>query len=167
VGEIPTNFVGWTRPPEVLYREHSRDQGKGRARKLPRLKVRNTSAVEVRNIFTHSPVLRQIRWEKFHVKDGTKGPMAWEAKCIPFWIKDENGLPSRPHHLLIARNVLDPQEVKFFLSNAPESTSVELLLLVAFSRWRIERSHRKRTLRRLHRIGIDLVDIKRCQWPNR
>lgn len=139
VGEIPANFVGWTRPPEVLYREHARDKSKGRPRKLPRLKVRNTPAVEVRNIFTHSPVLRQIPWEKFHVKDGAKGPMVWEAKRIPLWIKDEKGLPSRPHHLLIARNALDPHEIKFFLSNAPESTSVEVLLLVAFSRWRIER----------------------------
>lgn len=139
VGEIPTNFVGWTRPPEVLYRDRARDKGKGRPRKLPRLKIRNTPAAEVRNILVHSPVLRRIRWEKFHVKDGAKGPMVWEARRIPFWIKDENGLPSRPHHLLVARNALDPQEIKFFLSNAPESTPVEVLLLVAFSRWRIER----------------------------
>jgi SRSO17 transposase len=139
VGEIPASFVGWTRRPEVLYREHARGKGKGRPRKLPRLKVRNTPAIEVRNILAHSPVLRQIPWEKFHVKDGAKGPMVWEAKRILLWIKDENGLPFRPHHLLIARNVLDPKEVKFFLSNAPESVSVELLLLVAFSRWRIER----------------------------
>lgn len=139
VGEIPASFVGWTRPPEILYREHGRDKGQGRPRKLPRLKVRNTPAVEVRNILAHSPILRKIPWERYHVKDGAKGPMVWEAKRIPLWIKDENGLPSRPHHLLIARNVLNPEEVKFFLSNAPESTSVELLLLVAFNRWRIER----------------------------
>ena len=139
VAEIPVNFVGWTRPPEVLYREHSREQARGRRRKLPRLKVRNTPAVEVRNILTWSPVLREVPWERYHVKDGTKGPMVWEAKCIPFWIKDEHGLPSRPHPLIITRNVLKPDEVKFFLSNAPESTPVEVLLLVAFSRWRIER----------------------------
>ena len=139
VAEIPVNFVGWTRPPEVLYREHSRDKGPGRRRKLPRLKVRHTPAVEVRNILTWSPVLREVDWEPYHVKDGAKGPMVWEAKRIPFWIKDENGLPSRPHHLIVARNVLKHAEVKFFLSNAPASTSVEVLLLVAFSRWRIER----------------------------
>ena len=139
VAEIPADFVGWTRPPEVLYREHSRDKGPGRPRKLPRLKVRNTSAVEVRNILTWSPVMRSVPWEPFRVKDGTKGPMVWQAKRIPFWIKDENGLPSRPHYLMVARNVLKAAEVKFFLSNAPESTSVQTLLRVAFSRWRIER----------------------------
>jgi SRSO17 transposase len=139
VAEIPVNFVGWTKPPEVLYREHSRNKGRSRRRKFPRLKVRNTPAVEVRNILTWSPVLREVLWEPYHVKDGTKGPMVWEAKRIAFWIKDENGLPSRPHHLMVTRNVLKPDEVKFFLSNAPESTPIEVLLLVAFSRWRIER----------------------------
>lgn len=137
VGEVPASFVGWTRPPEVLHREHARY--KGRPRKLPRLKVRNRSAAEVRDILKHSPVLRKVPWERFHVKDGTKGPMVWEAKRVPFWIKDENGLPSRPHILLITRNVFKPDEVKFFLSNAPESTFTQTLLMVAFSRWHIER----------------------------
>jgi hypothetical protein len=81
-------------------------KGRGRPRKFPRLKVRNTPAVEVRNILTWSPVLRKVSWERYHVKDGTKGPMVWEARRIPFWIKDENGLPSRPHHLMVTRNVL-------------------------------------------------------------
>jgi SRSO17 transposase len=139
VAEIPVNFVGWTRPPEVLYREHARDKKRGRRRKLPRLKVRNTPAVEVRNILTWSPIMRSVPWKRYRVKDGTKGPMVWEAKRIPFWIKDENGLPSRTHHLIVVRNALKPGEVKFFLSNAPEATPLEVLLLVAFSRWRIER----------------------------
>ena len=138
VAEIPVSFVGWTKPPEVLYREHSRNKGR-RRRKFPCLKVRNTPAVEVRNILTWSPILRKVSWQPYRVKDGAKGPMVWEAKRIAFWIKDENGMPSRSHHLMVTRNVLKPDEVKFFLSNAPESTPTEVLLLVAFSRWRIER----------------------------
>jgi SRSO17 transposase len=139
VGEIPVSFVGWTVEPEVLYREHARDRAAHRPRKLPRLKVRNTPFAEVREILKHSPILRKATWERYRVKDGEKGPMVWEAKCIPFWIKDENGLPSRPHQLIVARPILHPDEVKFFLSNAPESVPLETLLLVAFSRWRIER----------------------------
>ena len=53
--------------------------------------------------------------------------------------QDENGLPSRPHHLIVARNVLKPDQVKFFLSNATQSTPVEVLLPVAISRRQIER----------------------------
>jgi len=45
----------------------------------------------------------------------------------------------KPYHLVIARNVLKPDEIKFFISNAPPETKVETLLLVGFSRWRVER----------------------------
>ncbi len=139
VGEIPVSFVGWTVEPEVLYRAHARDKRRGRPRRLPRLKVRNTPPAEVREILKHSPILRRVAWTTYRVKEGQKGPRVWQAKCIPFWIKDEDGLPSRPHRLIVARNVLNADEVKFFLSNAPESVPLETLLLVAFSRWRIER----------------------------
>jgi len=44
-----------------------------------------------------------------------------------------------PHHLLVTINALHPKEVKYFISNAPPETPIETLLLVAFSRWRIER----------------------------
>ncbi len=137
VAELPVRFVGWTVPPAVLQRELPRDRRLGRLRKFPRLKVKHTPACEVRDFLKYSPIVRRVAWVAYHVKDGEKGPMVWEAKCVPFWIKDEQGLPVGPYHLLIARSVLDPTEVKFFLSNAPASTAVEVLLLVAFSRFLI------------------------------
>lgn len=158
VAEIPKSFVGWTVEPEVLHREHARDKAMGRPRKLPRLKVRNTPFAEVGEILKHSSILRRQPWAPYRVKDGEKGPMVWEAKCIPFWIKDEDGLPSRPHQLLFARNVLHPQEVKFFPSNASESTPVETLLLVAFSRWRIERCFEDGKTE----LGLDHFEVR--QW---
>jgi SRSO17 transposase len=146
VAELPASFVGWTVPPPVLYRDHARDKAMargetvmGRPRRLPRLKVKHTPACEVRDLLKHSPVVRKIPWQRYRIKEGTKGPFVWEAKCVPLWIKDEKDLPDGPHPLLIARNVLKPNEVKFFLSNAPLDTPVETLLLVAFSRWHIER----------------------------
>lgn len=139
VAEIPSATVGWTRPPELHCQDHTRDKQQGRTSRRARLKVRNTPAVEVRNILTYSPVLRKAPWERFRVKDGEKGPMVWEAKRHEIWIKDDHGLPVGPYHLVIARPVLTPNEVKYFLSNAPMPTPLEVLLLVAFSRWRIER----------------------------
>ncbi|MFN0138234.1 MAG: hypothetical protein ACKVS9_19190 [Phycisphaerae bacterium] len=65
--------------------------------------------------------------------------MVWEARCVPLWIKDENGLPDGPCSLPLTQNALNPDEVIFFLSNAPSGTPIETLLLVALSRWRIER----------------------------
>ena len=40
---------------------------------------------------------------------------------------------------MIARNVLDPNELKYFVGFAAPGTRVPTLLLVGFSRWRVER----------------------------
>lgn len=84
VGEVPCSLVGWTRPPEVLLEERSNHRKGGRARKLPRLKVRNSRPCAVRDLLMYSPVLREAEWIRYQVRDGEKGPMVWEAKCIPF-----------------------------------------------------------------------------------
>jgi hypothetical protein len=58
---------------------------------------------------------------------------------VPFYLQGPDGLPGPRWLLLVARNVLDPTEVKFFVSNALPAVSVGTILLVAFSRWRVER----------------------------
>lgn len=140
VAEIPVDTMLWTKRPDILYKNHCRDRRPGRQKRYPRLKVKNNPPVEVRNILSFSPLLRKQAWKTYHVKDGTKGPMVWQAKHLMVWRADENGLPGQPYHLVIARNSLDPSEIKYFLSNAPESTPVEILLRVAFTRWTIERA---------------------------
>jgi SRSO17 transposase len=139
VGEVPASFTAWTKPPAVLYRQHVADGRMGRPRKLPRLKVKNSPPAQVRHIAAHSPLFRREGWQTYHVKDGHKGPMVWKAKRLLVWLQDAHGLPTRAHHLLVAYNVLEPETLKYFISNAPETTTVETLLLVAFSRWKIER----------------------------
>ena len=93
----------------------------------------------------------------YHVKDGRKGPMVWQAKRLLVCLPDEQGLPTRPYHLLVARNALDPEEVKYFLSNAPESTSVETLLRVAFTRWVIERAFEDSKTE----LGMDHFEVRK------
>ena len=138
VGEVPTNFAVWTNPPQPLQRAHARDR-QAADRNRNRLKVKNNPRVEVRNALRYSPVLRREPWVAYQVKDGTKGPMVWEARRIMVWPADAEGMPAAPYHLLVTRNVLKPAEVKFFVSNAPPETTIQTLLLVAFSRWHIER----------------------------
>ena len=158
VGEVPVSFTAWTKPPAVLYREHGNDR-RGRARKFPRLKVKNNPPVEVRHIASYSPLFRREDWQTYHVKDGHKGPMVWKAKRIRVWLQDENGLPTRPHHLLVACNVLEPEKIKYFISNAPESTPVETLLWVAFSRWKIERMFEDGK----GELGMDHFEVRKFQ----
>jgi SRSO17 transposase len=140
VAEVPVDTRFWTRCPDLLYHERRRNRSPGRQKRYPRLKVKNNPPVEVRHLLTYSPRLRKQKWKTYHVKDGRKGPRVWRAKHWMVWPADENGLPSRPYHLVIAQNLAEPAEVKYFVSNAPEPTPVETLLRVAFTRWTIERA---------------------------
>jgi hypothetical protein len=93
----------------------------------------------VEDLLKFHPALRDQAWQKWRIKDGDKGPMIWEVKHTLIYPKDDKGLPNKPYHLIIARNVLNPDEIKYFVSNAPVETKLSTLLLVAFSRWRVER----------------------------
>jgi len=136
VGEIHRHFHAWINPPRVTSRPHRRT-GRGRAKKVPRLVARSRPAMHVEDLLKYHR--SKQRWKKWRLKDGEKGPMVCEVKHCLIYIPDENGLPTGPYHLLIWRNVLKRDEIKYFISNAPAETKVHALLRVAFSRWRIER----------------------------
>lgn len=137
--EVPRNFFGWVRRPEVMYQELRPRTGPGRRPVMPKLKRRNPPVSTVENLFTHSPVFRNQEWIRFHVKDTEKGPSVWETKAATLHFKDERGLPTEAHWLLVARNSVKPDELKFFVSNASSGTPTEALMRVAFSRWNVER----------------------------
>lgn len=137
VAEVPRSFTGWLKAPRVVTRRYHRG-GRGRSRATPRLASGSRPARRVDELL-EDRVLRDQLWQPWRVKDGEKGPMVWECKHAFITIKDDRGLPGARLHLVIARNVLDHDEIKFFVSNAPPQTGIGALLLVAFSRWRVER----------------------------
>lgn len=136
VAEVPCTFMGWLVEPSLLRKEHHR--GMGRPLKTPRLKAKSLPASRVQALLRHSPVLRKLPWQKYYIKDTAKGPMVWEAKAVRFYLKRE-GLPTWPHWLVIARNVENPNQVKYFVANAAQDVLPEVLLHVGFSRWHVER----------------------------
>ena len=81
--------------------------------------------------------LHRKTWELFRVHDTEKGPEVWELKAERFWEQGKHA-PEQAQWLIVARNVRT-QEVKYFLSNAPEATLLRTLVRVAFSRWHVER----------------------------
>lgn len=143
VAEVPANFRGWLREPRVLLRPTPAGmRQKGRRRRFPRLARQNPPTSEVQDLVRHSPVFRRQGWQRFRIRDGERGPMIWEVQCAPFYRKHSNGLPGRVHTLIVARNVLNPAEVKYFVANAApgrQGVPLQRLLFVAFSRWPIER----------------------------
>jgi len=134
---VPRSCTGWLKAPRVVTRPFHR-RGRGRGRKIPRLAAGSRPAQRVEELLKQRGLCEQP-WQRFRVKDGDKGPMVWEVKHTAFTVKNEAGLPGERLHLIVARDVLNPEEVKYFVSNAPEGTPMATLLLVAFSRWRVER----------------------------
>jgi len=136
VGEVKRTYTGWLAQPALLYKRPAGFHG--RTGRFPRLKKKSGRPISLENMLSYSPILRKLPWETFHIKDTDKGPMVWEAKATAIYLK-RDGLPTWPHWLIIARNVENPGEIKFFLGNAPAGTPLEELLHVGFSRAHVER----------------------------
>ena len=134
VAEVPSDFCGWSHAPQVVHRMTSDLRGKPRK---PRLAKTAARVSEVRHLLAGSPAFRQQAWMPIHVKEGEKGPIVREVRVIPFWMH-RHGLPTRPHWLIAARDPMDHDQLKFFVSNAPAGTPLEWLVYVAYSRWPIE-----------------------------
>jgi SRSO17 transposase len=114
--EIPKNLMGW------LHKPAEAKQGRG----------------EVQTLCRYSrPMMRQS-FKRYLIKETDKGPMIWEAKAAPFWMWRDRRVVG-PYWLIVARDVLHPDDVKYFLSNANAGVPIESILHVAFSRWPIER----------------------------
>jgi SRSO17 transposase len=155
VAEVPRSLTGWLDPPRVVNRPYHKHR-RGRGRKVPRLASGSRPARRV-DALLDDPRLRDQPWQRFRVKDGAKGPMVWECKHAMLTVKGADGLPGETLHLLVARDVLNPAEMKFFVSNAPPGTGVGTLLLVAFSRWRVERCFEDQK----SEIGLDQYEGRR------
>jgi SRSO17 transposase len=160
VAEIPVDFHGWVRKPKILDKGPE-NKGRGRAKEYPRLAAGYHSS-EVRNLAKHSPVFRKQAWQRYRIKDTDKGPQVWEVKWAVFWRKNEDGLPTRRHCLIVARNVLTG-EVKYFLSNrvpGERGVTIRGLLRVAFARCSIESCFREGK----EELGLDHYEVRgwRC-----
>jgi len=137
VGEVPRSLMGWVDPPRVTERPLRRRRG--RPRKVPRIVAGSRPSRSVKYLLWWHPAFADQDWQRYRVKDGEKGPMIGEVKHACFHLQGPDGLPGPRWHLVVARNVLDPTEMKFFVCNAPPDTPVGTILLAAFSRWRVER----------------------------
>lgn len=161
VAEVPRNFMGWIDPPRVVDRPYHR-HGRGRGRKVPRLASGSPPSCRV-DAMRNRAGFRDQPWVRWRVKDGERGPMVWEVKHLRFSPVGEGGLPGEPMHLVVARDVLNPEELKFFVSHAAAEMSVQVLLRVAFSRWRVERCFEDQK----SEIGLDQYEGRRYRGLKR
>lgn len=161
VAEVPKDTYGWLSEPPVLQRGSWR--GHDQKRRYPRLSKKSLPACPVENLLRHSPVLREVPWENYYIKDTDKGPLVWRAKAHRFHLQmpvegAAHGvvLPSPELWLIVAQNPLTG-ETKYFLSNAAAGVPLEQLLKVAFARWHIERCFQDQK----GELGLDHFECRR------
>jgi len=155
VAEVPPDFCGWANLPELLYRATPQEMRKGRRqRRFPRLAKRAAKVSEVRDLLRYSPVFRQP-WTPIHVKEGEIGPLVREVKVASFWMH-RRGLPTRKHWLIVGRNPEEPDDLKFFVSNAPGGCPLEWLVYVGYSRWPIEQCFKEDK----DELGFDHFEVR-------
>lgn len=131
VVEIPSNLVGWTKPPKIDPIGTVLESGY--ATRVRRLAPDAKPARPVSELWERGGPA----WEKWLVKETNKGPSVWEVRETDFH-PTLGDYPGECLRLIIAREVVTG-EVKYFLSNAPQEVPLGEVLHVAFSRWHIER----------------------------
>lgn len=124
IGEVPKNFLCWPTYPSC------------RSLQGPHASKR------VDNVCRFSPLFRSKKWRRLTLKQTTRGPTVWEIKAARVHLVDARSSVSVPtdrkYWLIVARNPASA-EVKYFVSNAPGSASVEAMMRAAFARWHIEK----------------------------
>lgn len=149
VVEIPRDLTGWTRRPRL---ESAEDAAlEGRPRLHARLAPGERRARPVEALWRRGGP----SWELYRVKDTDKGPVVWrvrESRLFP----SAGGLPGEAVRLIVARAVLE-DEVKYFLSNAPEEVPLKEVLCVAFSRCEIEQLFREAK----GEVGLDQFQVRK------
>ena len=138
VAEVPKSVCGWLTRPRVTQRPY-RTSPRGRPRSKLRLVSGQPRAQRADELFKRHPQLRDQPWQQYRLDDREKGPSVWEVKHVRFPPTADDGLPGAACHLMVARHVLQGAAVKYFLSNAPETTTTATLLWVALTRHRVER----------------------------
>ena len=73
-------------------------------------------------------------WRRLSAGDGAKGPRLYDWAYLPY----RGAAPGWRMGLLIRRGTAEPDELAFYLTHAPEETTLARLVRVAGARWAIE-----------------------------
>lgn len=120
------------------------------------------SSSKAEDLVRHSPAFVSQPWQTFRLTRQTLGDQVWQAKAARVWLSVDSKPSEKTYWLIWARNERTGEE-KYFVSNAPENTSLRVLLLVAFSRWNVEHEFRvsKKELGFRHFEGRNYIGLMR------
>jgi SRSO17 transposase len=73
-------------------------------------------------------------WQRLSAGDGAKGPRLYDWA----WLEHRGAAAGFRCALLVRRSIAKPEEMTFYLTHAPEATTLDALVRVAGTRWSIE-----------------------------
>jgi SRSO17 transposase len=129
--EVPSNTRVWLHTPAV---EPAGPGLLGRPRIRARVKLDAPPAQELRELAARLP---KTRWQRLTIQEGSKGPMVADFA----WLRVttvRNRLPGPRGWAIFRRNLTEPTEFKYYLSNAPVGIAPGTLADMSSQRWPIE-----------------------------
>ncbi len=127
VVEVPVNTSVWTEDPAGCIPPYA---GKGRVPTKP-------SRDSVRSVKEVVASWEETTWRRLCVGEGAQGPLWYEFAAVRVWAV-RHGEAGRPIWLLARRSLEEKPEIKYYVSNAEETTPLEVLARVACKRHKVE-----------------------------
>jgi len=100
---------------------------------------------------------KRLRWHNVVLAEGSKGPIIAQATCMRVYVSKDNLPADKPVWLFVRRK--SDGQLKFSISNAPESTPFAELCRVSTLRWPIEQCFKEGK----DQIGMDHYEHR--SWP--
>jgi SRSO17 transposase len=129
--------------------------GKGRKPTKLRLKTPSNAPYRVDELAKRLP---KSAWKRTTIKEGSKGPLLCDVVMVRV-TEARDGLPGPHLWLVIRRNVADPTDVRYYLSNAPETTAETELARMLGMRWPVELTFEQGK----QEVGLDDYEVRSWQ----
>jgi len=121
----------WRRHPALIVRPWA---GKGRKPTKQQLKTPTNRPYRLDELLHRLP---KSAWIRTTIKEGSKGPIVYDLAFVRV-TEAREGLPGPRLWLVIRRSLTDPSDVRFYLSNAPETIDTASLARMVGVRWPVE-----------------------------
>ena len=142
----------WRRQVALFVPSYS---GKGRKPTKLRLKTPANAPYQVDELAKRLPT---SAWKRTTIKEGSKGPIVSDVAMMMV-TEARDGLPGPRLWLIIRRNVADPTDVRYYLSNAPDTTAEAELARMLGMRWPVELTFEQGK----QEVGLDDYEVRSWQ----
>jgi SRSO17 transposase len=129
--------------------------GKGRRPTKLRQKTRSNMPYRVDELLTRLP---KSAWKRTTIKEGSKGPLLCDVAMVRV-NEARAGLPGPRLWLIIRRSLFDPTDVRYYLSNAPETIAEAQLARMLGMRWPVELTFEQGK----QEVGLDDYEVRSWQ----